>query len=412
MQYGLIGKSLGHSFSRELHARISDYRYELCEIAENELSSFMKQADFLGINVTIPYKKAVIPHLYKLDSLAERVGAVNTVVKRGGRLYGYNTDVLGLIALIRSSGVGIRQKKCAILGTGGTSNAARVALSELCAGEILTVSRRCGEGVITYSELYEKHSDVEVIINTTPVGMYPSTDASPIRLSHFGKLMLVADAIYNPLRTALVSEALSMGITALGGLYMLVAQAVYASALFRDKSTDESDIKSIYDALFKEKENIVLIGMPSCGKTTVGRALAEKLSRPFIDTDEEISKRKKMSIPEIFKLYGEKHFRDIESEVIGEISKSQGLIISTGGGAVLRGENVKSLKQNGRLILLEREFEKLIFTNDRPLSKTRGELMRLYEERFPVYSSVKDTRVDANGSVDEVKENILKEIGL
>ena len=356
MQYGLIGKSLVHSFSREVHALLADYEYELCSLGEEELKDFMTRADFTGINVTIPYKAAVIPYLDFIDPLAESVGAVNTIVKRDGKLYGYNTDVFGLMELIQSTGVEIKNKKCVILGTGGTSRAARAALLRLLAGEILTVSRSADKGDITYDELYKFHTDAEVIINTTPVGMYPNNDESPVLLDSFIGLSLVIDAIYNPLRTKLIRKARRRNIRAEGGLYMLVSQAVYASRIFRSLSITAKGAREAYSKILREKENIVLIGMPSCGKSTLAREIATLTGRTLIDTDENIEKDAKMTIPEIFETYGEKYFRDLESKLIASLSQSQGLIISTGGGAVLRSENVENLKKNGVVCFLDRDI--------------------------------------------------------
>lgn len=412
MKYGCIGEHLKHSFSKEIHNALADYEYEIKEIPKDELDAFMVKRDFLAINVTIPYKELVIPHLYYIDEFAKEIGAVNTIVNRDGRLYGYNTDFYGMRALIAHAGVSISGKKVAILGTGGTSKTARAAARSLLAREILVVSRKPREGIISYEDLYEKHTDTEVIINTTPVGMYPDGFALCCDISRFSSLSGAIDAIYNPLRTPFISASLGKGIAAEGGLYMLVAQAVRASEIFLDTSYPEGTLENVFKKIIEQKENIVLIGMPASGKSTVGKILSEKLGRVFIDTDELIVKNADMTIPEIFKQKGEKIFRDMESEAVFEASLSTCAVIATGGGAVLREENLKALKENGRVYFIDRPLDALVPTIDRPLSSDRASIEKRYRERYGIYTSSCDriisAEVDALGVADRILKDFLK----
>ncbi|MBE6700260.1 MAG: shikimate dehydrogenase, partial [Ruminococcaceae bacterium] len=288
MQYGLIGEKLGHSFSAEIHQKLKSNPYTLVELARDEIGAFLETKDFCAINVTIPYKTTVIPYLSHISKRAKEIGAVNTIVNRRGELWGYNTDFYGLQSLIEHAGITLQNKKVAILGTGGTSKTAHAVAHFLGAGQILTVSRTVGEGVITYTDLTADHIDVDVLINTTPVGMYPNTEATPVDISVFSNLSGVIDAIYNPLRTKLILDAKKRGIPAEGGLYMLVAQAVRASELFLDTVYEGETTEHIYLELLNKTENIVLSGMPGAGKSTVGKLLAKETKRAFFDLDEEI----------------------------------------------------------------------------------------------------------------------------
>ena len=412
MKYGLIGERLGHSFSKEIHALLGDYEYELCELAPEQLDRFMRAKDFLGINVTMPYKAAVIPYLDWVHEPAAEIGAVNTVINVDGKLYGYNTDYYGMAALFERAKIDARGKKAAILGTGGTAKTALAVLTSLGACEILCVSRGKSEGAIGYDELYEQHSDVEIIVNTTPVGMHPDVQGCPIDLSKLGSLIGVIDAVYNPTSTRLVCEARERGIRADGGLYMLVAQAAVASELFLGENGAASpyNIEKIYAKIKAKKENIVLIGMPSSGKSTVGRLLASRLGRRFVDTDELITERIGMSIAEYFEKCGEAKFREVECEVIQELSTEDSLVIATGGGAVLCPENVSALKQSGKIYFIDRPLSDLIPTEDRPLSKDRWALEKLYEERYSIYCEACDARIDADCDADSVSEKILENL--
>ena len=404
MKYGLIGEKLGHSFSKDIHERLG-YDYELCEISPDKLESFMLARDFSGINVTIPYKREVIPFLDWIDEPARQIGAVNTVVNRDGKLYGYNTDFYGMKELFAHADIDPEGRKAAILGSGGTSRTAKALLRSLGAREINVISRSRG---ITYDELYAKHSDTEIIVNTTPVGMFPDIFVSPIDLTEFKGLVGVIDAVYNPLNTDLVCKARKRGINAESGLYMLVAQAIYASELFLDTKYPSYMLDVIYEGIKAEKENLVLIGMPSSGKTTVGRLLAERLGSEFVDTDELIIERIKMPIKDFFSAYGEEKFRLVESEVINSLAGRNGLVIATGGGAVLREENISALKYNGKIIFLDRSLDKLVTTDSRPLSSDRASLERLYSLRYPIYHCVSDLQIPGDGTPIEVANNILE----
>ncbi len=410
MQFGLIGKHLSHSYSVEIHKLIADYDYELLELSEVELSDFLKKRDFCGINVTIPYKEAVIPYLDEISDNAKKIGAVNTVINKGGRLLGYNTDFYGMLALIKHAGITLTGKKVLILGTGGTSKTAFAAAESLGAREILFVSRSKKAGAVTFSEAYDFHGDAEIIINTTPCGMFPNTCETPILIDAFPHLKGLIDAVYNPLRTNLVLDGKSKNILAEGGLYMLSAQAVYASALFLDKNADDGLIDFAFKSVKREKENIVLIGMPSAGKTTVGKMLADKLGKDFFDSDTEITKKTGIPIPEFFRKYGEKKFRKTEKEVISSLSLKSGAVIATGGGAGIDPENVRALKRNGILVFLNRPLELLTPTNDRPLSSNRATLGRLFDERYPIYKACADFEISAAKSPEYVLDKILKEL--
>ena len=410
MKYGLIGERLSHSFSVEVHSLIGKYDYELAEKTPEEFDSFIEKREFSGINITIPYKLRVLPHLHFISEVAKKIGAVNTVVNRGGKLYGYNTDFYGLSDLILRSGVKVKGKKCAILGSGGTARTAKIVLESLFAAEILSVSREKKDGYIDYSELYESHGDVEVIINATPVGMYPKNGDSPIELTGFKNLKLAVDAIYNPINTRFVQDARNMGAVAVDGLYMLVAQGVRAACIFTGEKYKRAETEKIYKKLLSAKENVVLIGMPASGKSTVGALLSEKLSRKFIDTDELIEKREGSSIKEIFAKHGEEYFRELESEIIRKVSREHSLIISTGGGAVLNGENVKMLRENGRIFFLDRDPEKLTPTDSRPTASDRTAIMKRYEERYEIYKKAADERISSNRTPVDSMKKIIKEL--
>ena len=407
MKYGLIGERLSHSFSKTIHEQLG-YDYELCEIAGSELEGFMLKRDFVGINVTIPYKEAVLPYLDEIDEMAREIDAVNTVVNREGKLYGYNTDYYGMSALFAHAEIDASGKKAVILGTGGTSKTAYAVLKSLGAKEIIKVSRSGRDGAITYEELKEKHSDVEIIVNTTPVGMYPELFGSPVDLSDFNELGGVIDAVYNPINSTLVQAARERGISSEGGLYMLVAQALKASELFTDTKYPSYMLDVIYEGIKAEKENVVLIGMPASGKSTVGRLLSEKLSCDFVDTDELILDQIKMPIKDFFTLYGEERFRDVESEVIRSIAGRGGIVIATGGGAILRKENISALKYNGKLYFIDRPLDKLIPTESRPLSSDRASIEQRFNERYSIYCDCCDLRIDASGDAMTVVDKILE----
>lgn len=391
-KYGCIGKKLTHSFSKEIHARLSNYEYELIELSEQELDSFFKKKDFEAINVTIPYKQTVIRYLDSVSEIADRIGAVNTIVNRNGKLCGYNTDYYGMKALIEHIGLVLKNKKVLILGTGGTSKTARVVAADMGAAEVLTVSRRKSDENITYTEAISLHSNSDIIINTTPSGMYPECESTPIDISEFTQLEGVIDAVYNPLCTNLVLDAKSKGIKAEGGLYMLVMQAVVAVEKFLDTKIEREVADRVFAQILATKENIVLTGMPGSGKSTVGR-LIKLDGYEFFDTDVEIEKRCGCTIKELIETKGEDYFRNLEAEVIRDVSAKGSRIISTGGGAVLREENVRNLKRNGKLFFINADISRLRATDDRPLSDTVDKLTKLYNERIQIYKSTADVLV-------------------
>ena len=410
MEYGLIGEHLPHSFSKEIHGLLAPYTYDLCELAPDELAGFMEKRDFHGINVTIPYKQAVIPFLDEIDAAAAAIGAVNTVVNRDGKLYGYNTDYDGLTLLIRRAGIDIAGKKVLIFGTGGTAQTSTAVCRAMGAADIRYVSRTPDGTPIRISRetAYTEHTDTDIVINTTPLGMYPQGDVLSVDLDRFPSCSGVVDIIYNPLQTPLMLDAAARGIPATGGLYMLVAQAAKASSYFTGDAAVLKLVDAVYDRIIRQKQNIVLIGMPSCGKSTVGAQLAEHLGRPFTDTDAMITERAGVPIPEIFAQKGETAFRDLESEAVAACSVMTGQVIATGGGAVLRPQNVRRLKQNGVLVFLDRPLEQLMPTDDRPLSGNREALEKRYHERYPLYCRVADRTVSVT-TVEETVRQIEKD---
>lgn len=410
MKYGLIGEHLKHSYSCEIHAQIADYEYELHEIPPSGLGGFLKKREFNAINVTIPYKQDVIPYLDEISDTAKRIGAVNTIVNRNGRLYGDNTDFAGMLALAKHIGVDMKGRKVLNLGTGGASKTGHALAEYMGAQSVYYVSRSGKDGSISYEQAVTEHSDAQIIINATPVGMFPKQDGRPIDISAFPKLEGVIDAIYNPLRTNLILDAQERGIPAEGGLYMLSAQAVHASAVFRDIPLDESLVDKAFKSVKNDKQSIVLIGMPSSGKTTVGRILAEKCGKQLADTDEYIVRKIGMSISDFFAKHGEAEFRKIEKETVAELSATGGRIIATGGGAVLDAENVRALKQNGVLVFLDRRPENLIATDDRPLASRRSALEKLYAERYDIYCAAAELHIDANTTPEAEADAILKEL--
>ena len=406
MDYGCIGERLGHSFSKEIHNALASYEYSLKELKREELPEFFKNKDFKAINVTIPYKQDVIEFLDWISDEAKTINAVNTIVNKNGKLYGYNTDFYGLKALIERENVSLKDKKVAVLGSGGTSNTAFAVANYLEALSVLKVSRNKKYGYITYDELYEKYSDCEIIINTTPCGMFPKTGVSAVDLEKLPKVEAVFDAVYNPLNSKLILDAKAKNITAVGGLYMLVSQAAYAVEKFIEAPVDNNRIEEIFKNLYKQKMNIALIGMPASGKTSVGKVLSEKLNKSFVDSDDEIIKTENKSIPEIFKDSGEAYFRNAEKNVIKEISMLNAQVISTGGGAILNSENIENLKANSRIYFLDRPLDMLITTSDRPLSSNRVDLEKRYKERYELYKSSADVIIDGGKTVGEVSKII------
>ena len=404
MEYGLLGEKLGHSFSPQIHRDLAGYDYQLLPTPPEAVEDLFARRAFQGLNVTIPYKRTVMPLCDEIDPRAAAIGAVNTVVNQNGRLTGYNTDIDGFLYMARRAGVDMAGKKVVILGSGGTSRTARAAAGELGAREIVTVSRH---GEDNYQNL-SRHADAQVLVNTTPVGMYPNWGQSPVSLESFPALEGVLDVVYNPLRTALLLQAEERGLPRSCGLPMLVAQAKRAAELFTGQNIDDSRAEAVLHGLRGQLTNIVLIGMPGCGKTTVGRALAGKLGRTFVDLDEEIVRRAGMSIPEIFAREGEAGFRERESALVREFGERTGLVVSTGGGVVTRRENYIPLKQNGLLLHLRRDPAALP-TDGRPLSQATAP-EELWRRRAPLYAAFADGEIDNNGTLAGTLEQIEKEM--
>lgn len=401
MKCGLLGRKLGHSYSPQIHNLLGDYSYVLFEKEPAELENFLKNGDFSGLNVTIPYKKEVIPYLSELSPTAKKMGCVNTVLRRSdGTLYGHNTDYFGFTSLVRHAGLSVAGKKVLVLGSGGASNTAVAALKDLGASPV--VISRSGEN--NYGNLH-LHRDAAAIVNTTPVGMYPNTGVSPIDLGLFPHLEGVLDVIYNPARTQLLLDAEKLGIPRENGLWMLVAQAKEAAEVFTGGKISDEVIEKIYRQLSHQMKNIVLIGMPGCGKTTIGTLLAEKLERTLADADEKIIALAGKSIPEIFSQDGEPTFRDWETKALTELGKQSGLVIATGGGCVTQKRNYPLLHQNGYLVWLERDWSKLP-TDGRPLSQA-NDLGKMYAARKPLYEAFADIRVENTGTPAETVQHIL-----
>ena len=401
MNCGLLGRKLGHSYSPQIHSRLGNYSYVLFEKEPEELEAFLKHGDFTGINVTIPYKKDVIPYLDELSPAARKMGAVNTIVRRSdGTLFGHNTDYFGFASMVKKSGLDVAGKKVLVLGSGGASNTAVEVLKELGAKAI--VISRHGEN--NYNNL-DRHTDAAVIVNATPVGMYPHNGESPVDLDLFPHLEGVLDLIYNPARTQLLLDAENRNITSVNGLWMLVAQAKEASEYFTGNNLDDTCISKIHRKLKDKMQNIVLIGMPGCGKTTIGQLLAEKTGKVFADADAEIVRLAGKSIPDIFAQDGEEAFRHWETKALEQLGKQSGLILSTGGGCITKERNYPLLHQNGTIFWLQRSLD-ILPTDGRPLSQA-NKLSELYAVRKPMYEAFADSAVDNNGSPEDTVRTIL-----
>ena len=403
MKCGLLGRKLGHSYSPQIHALLENYSYQLFEKEPEEIGDFLKNGDFTGLNVTIPYKKEVIPFLDELSPAAARLGAVNTIVRRDGKLIGHNTDYFGFRRLVQESGLQVAGKKVLVLGSGGASSTAVAVLQEL--GAKVTVISRSGEN--NYENL-DRHADASVIVNTTPVGMYPNTGKSALSLEGFPRLEGVLDAVYNPARTQILLDAEHRGLAAVNGLWMLVAQAKESAEWFTGEEIPDSRIAKIHHTLRLQMENIILIGMPGCGKTAVGQQLAQKLGKKFVDADESLEARVCRKITDIIPNDGEAAFREMESETLAELGKQSGLVIATGGGCVTQPQNYPLLHQNGTIFWLKRELDKLP-TDGRPLSQ-KGTLGQMYEARMPLYLRFADAAISNDGSIAETASAICRKL--
>ena len=406
MTYGLLGEHLSHSYSPLIHSMLGDYEYRLFEVAPCDIEGFVKCGDFQGLNVTVPYKKTVMPFLDSLSERAERIGSVNVIVRRpDGTLFGDNTDYYGFYCLVKSSRIQIKDKKVLVLGSGGASLAVKAVLSDMEAGSVTVISR---SGEDNYENI-SRHYDADVIVNTTPVGMYPKNGESPLDISPFKKLSGVIDIIYNPIKTALVLQAEELGIPAVGGLRMLAAQAVATWEVFFSKEAGGKLVDKIEKKLSSKMKNVVIIGMPGSGKTTLARRLAAMTGREFIDIDAEITKASGKTALEIFETEGEGAFRDLEAKITAEVCKMSGCIISTGGGVVTRKENKNSIRQNATVVFLFRNINTLA-TRGRPLSITNSP-EALWEARSPMYNEWSDIKM-LNMGVNPTAKNLIRALGL
>lgn len=405
LKCGLLGEKLGHSYSPQIHSMLADYEYKLFEKSPEELEDFLKSGEFDGLNVTIPYKKSVMPYCAELSPTAAQIGSVNTIVRRSdGNLYGDNTDAFGFENLIVHNGIEVKGKKALVLGTGGASVTAQAVLKNLGASEVVVISRK---GEDNYENI-AKHADAEIIANTTPVGMYPNNGKAAVDLTQFPKLSGVLDVVYNPARTALLLQAEKLCIPCAGGLYMLVSQAKRSCELFTGNSIPDSEIDRIERVLSHQMQNIVVIGMPGSGKTAVSTMLAERLGRKIFDTDTIVSEKAGVTIPEIFATQGEAGFRKLETEATAEVGKLSGNIISTGGGVVTVADNYELLHQNGVIVWIERDTNKLA-RDGRPISLS-SDLNELYAARLPLYERFADIKADNNGDINDTVNAIMEMI--
>ena len=403
--YGLLGEHLPHSFSPQIHNALGNKDYSLFETTPENLDTFMKNHNFKGINVTIPYKKAVVPYLDVISPEAQKIGAVNTIKVKDGKLYGDNTDYFGFKYMVEKSEISVKDKKTLVLGSGGASLTVQAVLHDMGASEVVVVSRN---GDNNYVNMYIKHTDAQIIVNTTPVGMYPDNLNTLVDLDRFSNLSGVLDVVYNPLKTRLILDAEKRNIPCSAGLSMLVAQAKKAHEIFFDTVVANEICEKIERSLVLQMCNIVLIGMAGCGKSTIGKRLSELLRKELVDTDEMIVNTENKPIPEIFAEKGEDYFRWCENVAVNIAGKEKSQIIATGGGVITRPENYNSLKQNGIIVFINRDAD-LLPTNGRPLSQMHG-VKALYEKRMPLYRQFADVEVDGNGTVEEVANRIVKEI--
>ena len=401
MKCGLLGRTLSHSYSPQIHAFLGAYDYDLFSVEEAQLKDFLIHGDWQGLNVTIPYKKAVIPFLDDMTPIAQRLGAVNTIVYKDGKRIGHNTDYYGFQSLLNHSGLSPAGKKCIVLGSGGASSVVQAVLEEL-GGQVVVISR---SGENHYGNLH-LHSDARILVNATPVGMYPDNGISPVDFTLFPQLEGVLDLIYNPARTQLLLDAEKLGIPSDNGLWMLVAQAKDAAEWFTGHAIEENLIPQIHHTLSSRMENIVLIGMPGCGKTTIGQALAEKLGKPFVDSDALVEKMAQKTIPRIFAEDGEAIFRQWETKAQAELGKQSGMVIATGGGAVTQSVNYRLLRQNSRIFWVQRALEQLPIQG-RPLSQSKS-LDMLWQERANLYGKFADHIIENNGTITDAVHAILE----
>lgn len=411
MIYGLIGEKLSHSFSKQIHERLASYTYHLISLNKHEFTSFMDQRQFKAINVTIPYKKEVLPYLDIIDESAQAVGAVNTIVHRNNQLIGYNTDTLGFAYVLKKYAIQLHGKKVLIIGSGGACCAIKAVIEKAHPKQIVIVNKTQREGVIDYKTCYSDHKDVEVIINTSPVGMYPNMLTSPINLDAFPHCKVVMDLIYNPLHTLLYQQAKSKNLQYINGMEMLIAQAKYAVEIFLQTTIDDSIIDTLYEEILHNKLNLVFIGMPGAGKSTIAKSLAQHLQKEFIDTDKLIEQKAHQKIADIFDEHGEDHFRELEKQVCFDVATMHNKIIATGGGVVKNEEIMNALASNSILLYLDRDLQLIKLHNEnRPLAKNKTMLTTLYNERAALYNYFADYTFQNNDSIEQTIQNIIQEL--
>ena len=409
MRLGLIGHPLEHSWSPLIHNTLIGVDYSLYDLNKEEVESFVRAKEYDGLNVTIPYKETVIPYMDSLSKEAKVSGAINCIVPEGEELHGYNTDALGLKEMIEKQKIDVQDKKIAILGSGGACKASHYVLDNY-SSKIDIVSRMFGEETITYEDLYEKADEYQVIVNTTPVGMYPHTKETPIDISKFKNIETVIDFIANPLQTQLLFEAKKMNAKTYGGFEILVRQAKCADELFTKKKLFEKDVKRCMAKVYEIKRNIVLIGMPTSGKSDIGKKVAKKLGKTFIDMDEEIEKRIKMSIANYFAKKGEEEFRKIEEEVAIDLEEANGVVIASGGGVVTKEKTMQALCANGYIVFVDRDLDKLFASKDRPLSNTKESIEELYRDRIDLYDYYSELTVKNNDDIDACVKKIVEKV--
>lgn len=407
MEYGLIGAKLSHSFSKEIHEQLADYDYELKELTLQEVPDFIKGRSFKAINVTIPYKETVMPYLDEISDMAKKIGSVNTIVNKNGKLYGYNTDYYGFSYMLEYGGISVKGKNVAVLGSGGASKTVVATLRDLGANNVIVVSR---SGEINYENVSER-KDINVIVNASPVGMYPNVGQCLVNLDDFPLLEGVADLVYNPSLTEILRRAKEKGVAYVNGLSMLVAQAKKACELFIDTKIDDGEIDRITDIVASETKNIIFIGMPGCGKSTIAKIIATKLGREFVDTDYEFNSTYGISPADCIKENGEQDFRDKESFVVSSVCKQSKKVIATGGGAVIREENRIAIRQNAVVVWIDRPLTALA-TKDRPLSGDIDRLKTLDETRKKYYNDVSDIKIDNSKSIQSAIEQVEKALNI
>lgn len=405
---GLIGHPLGHSYSKIIHEQFINKEYKLYDIDENKMIEVLSNKEIDKVNVTIPYKIKVINYLDELTDIAKKLNSVNCIKNKNGILIGHNSDYDGFLWMLKNNCINLNNKVVAILGSGGASKSVYHAAKSHNAKEIYIVSRNSDDNKVSYDDL--KKLNIQCLINTTPVGMYPNIDENIVDLNTLKNLEIVIDIVYNPFNTQLIVNAKEKGIKAIGGIEMLVAQAKSAIEFFDDIKIDDCKVNEVVNYIKSLKQNLVLIGMPSSGKTSIGKLISEKYDYKLIDIDELIEDRINMKIKDYFSLFGEDSFRKIESDIIKEIQKVTHHVISCGGGVIKNSENMKFLRKNGLIIMIDRDIDKMVISNERPLSKNINDLKKLYIERYDLYKKYSDITFENNDSIENLLEKIKREI--